>query len=51
MRGALTKVPGVQSADVAAGRTDVTVRYDPAQTDVTALLASLQAAGEGAKAR
>lgn len=49
MRGALDKVPGVKGAEIKAGDPEIVVHYDPATTNVEAVLAGLAAAGEPAK--
>ncbi len=51
MRGALTRLPGVQSVQVEAGKTEFAVAYDPTKADVAKMLDSLKAAGEPAKAK
>lgn len=51
MRGAVEKMPGVADCDVAAGKSDIKVSYDPSKTNVEQLLAGLKAAGQSAKAK
>lgn len=49
MRGALSRVPGVWDVNIRQNDKDFRVSYDPATTDVDAILAALSAAEEPAK--
>lgn len=49
MRGALNKVAGVKGADIAPGKAEIVVRYDPDSTSVAKVLDGLAAGGEPAK--
>ncbi len=51
VRGALQQVPGVEEVMIRASVKQFTVAYDPARTDVDAILAALEAAGEPARRR
>ena|GEM_PF-5384174 len=51
MRRAIAKLPGVGEIDVAAGKAEITVAYDPKVTDVDKLLAGMEENGQSAKRR